>query len=181
MLTDKLPINQFLLNLYFILYFSKPVVKHIEEFIKGAVCKGYKGTVTDIVDLSIANCHRTTYGKFLSEGVWKEEVAWKSLRKYQINLIYNNPSLKEPIFVIYDDTIAEKTKPSSQAKDPIQQADFNYSHLDRKKVWSHQLFTAVLSCAGMILPYLIKRYAKSDKNDKKNGKSKIQIVIDVVN
>jgi len=174
MLTDKSPINQFLLNLYFFLYFSKPVVKHIEEFIKGAVCKGYKGTVKDIVDLSLANCHRTTYGKFLSEGVWKEELAWKSLRKYQIDLIYNNPSTKEPILVIYDDTIAEKTKPSSQAKNPIQQADFNYSHLDRKKVWSHQLFTTTLSCGNMVVPYCIQRYDK-------NVKSKPQMLIDVVN
>ena len=88
-LTDKSPIDQFLLELYFFLYFSKPVIKHIKNFLKGAVCKGYKGTVTDIVELSTANCHRTTYGKFLSESVWKDDLAWKSLRKYQINLIYN--------------------------------------------------------------------------------------------
>ena len=67
-LTEKSPINQFLFNLGFLLYFSKPVLKHIEQFIKGSTQKGYKGTIIDIVLLSLANCHRTTFGKFLSEG-----------------------------------------------------------------------------------------------------------------
>lgn len=68
-LAEKSPINQFLFNLGFFLYFSKPVLKHIEQFIKGSTQKGYKRTVTDIVLFSLANCHRTTFDKFLSEGV----------------------------------------------------------------------------------------------------------------
>ncbi len=172
-LTNKTPINQFFLKLSFFLYFSKPVLKHIEQFINASVCKGYNGTVTDIVGLSLANCHRTTYGKFLSESVFKTEVAWKALKKFQIDLIYNNSSSSEPVFVIYDDTIAEKTKPSSQAKNTIQQADFHYSHLDRKKVFGHQLFTTVLSCKGMVLPYSVERYEKGKR-------SKIQMLCDVV-
>ncbi|GAA0121212.1 hypothetical protein [Clostridium butanoliproducens] len=68
-LTEKSPIMQFLFKLNFFLYFSKPVLRHIEQFIKGSTQKGYKGTVTDIVLLSLANCHRTTFGKFLSQGV----------------------------------------------------------------------------------------------------------------
>ena len=41
-LTEKSSINQFLFKLGFFLYFSKPVLKHIEQFIKGATQKGYK-------------------------------------------------------------------------------------------------------------------------------------------
>ncbi|MDS0525624.1 IS701 family transposase, partial [Clostridium sp. SHJSY1] len=63
-LTEKSPIKQFLFEFGFFLYFSKPVLRHIEQFIKGAIQKGYKGTVTDIVLLSFADCHRTTFGKF---------------------------------------------------------------------------------------------------------------------
>jgi len=68
-LAEKSPISQFLFKLGFSLHFSKPVLKHIEEFIKGSTQKGYKGTITDIVLLSLANCHRTTFGKLLSQGV----------------------------------------------------------------------------------------------------------------
>lgn len=38
-LTKKSPINQFLFSLGFFLYFSKPVLKHIEQFIKGSTQK----------------------------------------------------------------------------------------------------------------------------------------------
>ena len=33
-LSEKSPISQFLFNLGFFLYFSKPVLKHVEQFIK---------------------------------------------------------------------------------------------------------------------------------------------------
>jgi len=172
-LTEKSPINQFLFNLGFLLYFSKPVLKHIEQFIKGSTQKGYKGTVTDIALLSIANCHRTTFGKFLSEGVWSITLAWKGIRKFVVRTIYECSSSNLPIFAIYDDTIAEKTKPSSKAKSPIQETAFHHSHLKRKQVWGHQLLTTMLSCGEKILPYAIERY-------KKGKKSKIQMVCEIV-
>ena len=74
-LTEKSPINQFLFELGFFLYFCKTVLKHIEQFIKGSTQKGYKGTVTDVVLLSLADCHRTTFGKFLSQGKWNTDYA----------------------------------------------------------------------------------------------------------
>lgn len=173
-LSEKSPIFQFLFSLGFFLYFSMPVLKHIEEFIKGSTQKGYKGTVTDIVLLSVANCHRTTYSKFLSEGKWNTEYAEKSMKKFVIRNIYDYSSkFSLSIFVIFDDTIAEKTKPSSQAKSPIQETGFHQSHLKNKQVWGHQLLTTMLSCGRKVLPYSILRYKKGEK-------SKIQMVCDIV-
>ena len=68
-ITENSSIIQYLMKLNFALYFTKPVIRHIVEFIIAATKKGYSGTVTDIVNLSFANCHRTTFGKFLSQGV----------------------------------------------------------------------------------------------------------------
>jgi len=68
-LLEKSPISQFLFSIGFFLYFSKPDLKHIEKFIKGSTQKGYKGTIMDIVLLSLADCNRTTFCKFLSEDV----------------------------------------------------------------------------------------------------------------
>jgi len=172
-LAEKSSINQFLFKLGFFLYFSKPVLKHIEEFIKGSIQKGYKGTVSDIVILSLANCHRTTFGKFLSQGVWNINLAWKGIRKFVIRTVYTCSSSNLPIFAIYDDTIAEKTKPSSQAKSTIQETGFHQSHLKGKQVWGHQLLTTMLSCGKKVLPYSIERYKKGEK-------SKIQMVCDIV-
>ncbi|AND84731.1 hypothetical protein GTH52_05195 [Clostridium tyrobutyricum] len=172
-LTEKSPINQFLFKLGFFLYFSKPVLKHIEEFIKGSTQKGYRGKITDIVLLNLTSCHRTTFGKFLSEGVWNTNYAWKALRKFVINIIYRCSRISNlPIFAIYDDTISEKTKPQLKARNPIQEASFHYSHLKGKQVYGHQLLAAMLSCGKKVLPYSIERY-------KKGKKSKIQMVCNI--
>ncbi|MBP2032680.1 hypothetical protein J2Z42_001354 [Clostridium algifaecis] len=171
-LTEKSPINQFLFKLGFLLYFSKPVLKHIEQFIKGSIQKGYKGTVTDIVLLSLANCHRTTFGKFLSQGVWNITFAWRAIRKFVVRTIYECSSSSLPIFAIYDDTISEKTKPQSKAINPIAEASFHHSHLKGKQVYGHQLLATMLSCGKKVLPYSIERYKKGEK-------SKIQMVCDI--
>jgi Transposase DDE domain len=173
-LTEKSPINQFLFKLGFFLYFSKPVLKHIEQFIKGATQKGYKGTVTDIVLLSLAECHRTTFGKFLSQGIWNINYAWKNIRRFVVSTIIEFSSTDTPIFAIYDDTIAEKTKPSSKAQNTIQETSFHHSHLKHKKVWGHQLLTTMLSSGKKVLPYSIERYKKGEK-------SKIEMVCEIVN
>ena len=81
-------IRNFLLSLSFAFYFSKSVFRHIEEFIIAAVQAGYRGKVVDIAALSYTLCHRTTYGKFLSNGVWKQEYAWRAIRKEAITRVY---------------------------------------------------------------------------------------------
>jgi hypothetical protein len=133
------------------------------DFIKGSVQKGYKGTVTDIVQLSLANCHRTTFGKFLSQGAWKVEYAWDAIREAVVAKKVNRQT-HEPIFSIIDDTIAVKTKPSLQAEKPIQAADFHHSHLENKSVWGHQFLTMMIAVNNMILPYFVERYDKTVKS-----------------
>jgi hypothetical protein len=158
-------IEQYLLKLNFPFFFSKPVVRHMIDFIKGSVQKGYKGTITDIVQLSLANCHRTTFGKFLSQGVWQDEYAWSAIREAVLSFVQKvSCQTQEPIFSIIDDTIAEKTEPSSQAIKPIQAAGFHHSHLKNKSVWGHQFITMMLSVNTMILPYFIERYDKTVKS-----------------
>jgi hypothetical protein len=87
------------------------------------------------VQLSLANYHRTTFGKILSQGVWKAEYAWDVIREAVASFTKKvNRQTQKPIFSIIDDTIATKTKPLSQAEKPIQAADFHHSHLGNKSV-----------------------------------------------
>jgi len=173
-ITEETGIYQYLQGLNFLLYFTKPVLRHIQEFMTAAVQKGYKGTVTDMVALSFANCHRTTFGRFLKKGIWKAAYIWKAVQKEAVNWINTMSKVgNEPVFVIWDDTIAEKTKPSSQALNPIEAAGFHHSHTENKSVWGHQLLAVMLSCGICTLPYLLERYVKG-------AKSKIQMVCDIV-
>ena len=177
-LNNRIPetsaIHNFLIGLCFKFYFSKPVFEHIEEFIKGAISIGYKGKVSNIVSLSNALCHRSSYGKFLSKGAWNHEYIFRAIRKESLKWTLTKArQTRSPIFVIHDDTICEKTKPSSKAKCPIQKTSFHHSHLDKKKVFGHQMLTTLLSCSGDVLPYAIERYEK-------NGESKIDKVCRIV-
>ena len=61
----------------------------------------------------------------------------------------------------WDDTIASKTKPSSQAMHPIEDAYFHQSHLKRKQDYDHQAVAVMLSCNGIVLNYAFVLYNKS--------------------
>lgn len=67
---------------------------------------------------------------------------------------------RQPIYFIIDDTISEKTKPSSKAKNPIEKCSFHNSHLKGKSVYGHQILVSLLSCTGLVLPYLFGIYDK---------------------
>lgn len=61
----------------------------------------------------------------------------------------------------WDDTIASKTKPSSQALHPIEDAYFHQSHLKGKQDYGHQAVAVMLSCNGIVLNYAFVLYNKS--------------------
>ena len=115
---------------------------------------------------------RTTVAHFLNHGKWNDDLLDQILKKEIIRRIYEEAERTgEPIFCIVDDTISSKSKPSSQAKHPIQDAYFHQSHLKRKQDYGHQAVGVMLSCNGIALNYAIIMYDKSQ--------SKIQIVCDI--
>ncbi len=76
------------------------------------------------------------------------------MKHHVINIIYDESKASGyPIFVITDDTICFKTRPSSKAKHPIESAGFHFSHLKRKQDYVHQTVAVLLSCNGITLPY----------------------------
>lgn len=63
--------------------------------------------------------------------------------------------------MIIDDTISEKTVPSSKAKKFTEKCSYHQSHLKNKIVYGHQLVTAMLRCGDVVLPYAIVIYDKA--------------------
>lgn len=76
-----------------------------------------------------------------------------------------------PVFCIVDDTISSKTKPSSRALHPIEDAYFHQSHLKGKQDYGHQAVPVMLSYNGIVLNYAIVMYDKS--------RSKVKIVQEI--
>ena len=84
-----------------------------------------------------------------------------TLKRSVIEIIYSEAARTgKPVFCIVDDTIASKTKPSSRALHPIEDAYFHLSHLKGKQDYGHQAVAIMLSCNGVILNYAFVMYNK---------------------
>jgi len=131
---------------------------------------GYHGKTMDFEKYS--PCHRTTVAHFLNKGKWKDDKLEDILKHAVIQFIYEEARRSgEPVFCIVDDTISSKTKPSSRALHPIEDAYFHQSHLKGKQDYGHQAVAVMLSCNGIVLNYAIVMYDKS--------KSKVKIVQEI--
>lgn len=117
---DHATLRNFLLQHRLPLYFSKPVIQHLTTYMTAATAKGFRGKVVDPAEYS--DRHRTSIGHFLSEGKWDGHVLQRKIQAESLRHIgQKSKQSAEPVFVIHDDTICKKTKPSSQAQCPIEQ------------------------------------------------------------
>ena len=142
-------------------------MKHIMAILISVFSLGYNGKTIDFEKYS--PCHRTTVAHFLNQGKWDDGGLEDIIKSTVIQFIYKEAQRSgKPVFCIVYDTISSKTKPSSQALHPIEDAYFHQSHLKRKQDYGHQAVAVMLSCNGIVLNYAIVMYNKS--------KSKVKIV-----
>ena len=139
---------------------SKIAITHIISILIAIFSIGYRGKTVDFE--SHSDCHRTTIGYFLNKGKWDESVIENTVKRMVIDVIYEEAKRTgKPVFCVIDDTILSKTKPSSKAKHPIEDAYFHFSHLKKKQDYGHQAISIMLSCNGITLNYAIVMYDKS--------------------
>ena len=152
--------------------FRRLVLRHIMSILIAVFMLGYKGKTTQMSEESEA--HRTTVAHFLNHGNWNDNALEYAIKQRAIRTIYEEAERTgKPVFCIVDDTISSKTKPSSRALHPIENAYFHQSHLKKKQDYGHQAVGVMLSCNGIVLNYAIVMYDKS--------RSKIQIVCEIAN
>ena len=145
-------------------------MKHIMAILISVFSLGYHGKTIDFEKYS--PCHRTTVAHFLNKGKWDDTKLEDILKSTVIQFIYKEAQQSgKPVFCIVDDTISSKTKPSSRALHPIEDAYFHQSHLKGKQDYGHQAVAVMLSCNGIVLNYAIVMYDKS--------KSKVKIVQEI--
>ena len=133
-------------------FYSNRVINHLMSILISIFISGYHGKTTDFAKNS--SCHRTTIAHFLNSGKWDDTLLSDTLKQSVIEIIYSEAARTgKPVFCIADDTIASKTKPSSQALHPIEDAYFHQSHLKGKQDYGHQAVAVMLSCNGIVLNY----------------------------
>ena len=117
--------------------YSNRVINHLMSILISIFISGYHGKTTDFAKNS--SCHRTTIAHFLNSGKWDDPLLADTLKRSVIEIIYSEAARTgKPVFCIVDDTIASKTKPSSRALHPIEDAYFHQSHLKGKQDYGHQ-------------------------------------------
>ena len=147
------------------------ILKHIMSILICVFTIGYRGKTVQMEKCS--ENHRTTIAYFLNHGKWDENILEQCVKAEVIRRIYGEAERTgKPIYCIVDDTIASKTKPSSRALHPIEDAYFHQSHLKKKQDYGHQAVGVMLSCNGIVLNYAMVLYDKS--------RTKIQIACDIV-
>lgn len=121
---------------------------------------GYRGKTVDFARYS--DRHRTSLAHFLNKGKWDSAVLETSLRESVIEKVYQHSrETNQPVLCIIDDTIASKTRPSSQAVHPMEAASNHMSHLKGQMDYGHQAIGVMLACGELILNYAILLYDKS--------------------
>ena len=171
-ISKDLSINKFLNDLKCDFYLTKPQFKNLKTILTGMITNGYNGKISQIAEYSLS--HRTSIGRFISNSSWDENLITNSMQKNLINtMTERSEKSKEPVYFIIDDTISKKTKPSSQAKKPIENCKYVYSHLENKTVYGHQIIVTLLSCNGLTLPYSVDVYDKQTMSKIELAKSLI--------
>ena len=139
--------------------YSSRVINHLMSIQISIFISGYHGKTTDFAKNS--SCHRITIAHFLNSGKWDDSLLSDTLKRSVIEIIYSEAARTgKPVFCIVGDTIASKTKPSSRALHPIEDAYFHQSHLKGKQDFGHQAVAVMLSCNGIVLNYAFVMYNK---------------------
>ena len=126
-------------------FFSNRVIGHLMSILISIFISGYHGKTTDFAQNS--PCHRTIVAHFLNSGKWDDSLLSDTLKRSAIEIIYSEAARTgKPVFCIVDDTIASKTKPSSRALHPIEDAYFHQSHLKGKSASNVLLSLRLLVC-----------------------------------
>ncbi len=98
----------------------------------------------------------------------------KNIRESVIEKVYQHSrETNQPVLCIIDDTIASKTRPSSQAVHPMEATSNHMSHLKGRMDYGHQAIGVMLACGELVLNYAILLYDKSQ--------SKIDMVSSIAN
>ena len=160
-ISDSNSIFKFLKQLDLDLFLSKPQFNHLNQFLNVMIQENYQGKIS-----AVKHCHRTSFGRFLTDSPWDDEAVAEQFQSYVLSCIYHrSQQTKHPIYVLIDDTTCIKTKPSSQVNHSIQGCGWHFSHLHHQHVYGHQFVTLMLQCEDLILPYQIIPYEK-DKQTK---------------
>ena len=137
------------------------------------ITKGFSGTLTDLHHGSFHPNHRTTLIHFFTKSPWEEEALLHKPQQWILRRVERIAKQEnQPLFVSIDDTICQKTKPSSRATHAIQGCDWHYSHSEKKSIWGHSLVWFMVHTAPRRFPLPSASTTRRREKAKGNSRSR---------
>jgi hypothetical protein len=159
MLSDTDSIFKFLEDFDLKCVLSIPQHRHLVNILNQMMTVNFSGKMNDF-----KHCHRTSASRFLNVSPWDDELFQFYVEDYIIRTICQQALMDQTVYVLIDDTLSEKTKPSSRAKKKIENCSWHKSHTGGKKmIYGHQFVCVVLRCGGISLPYKMIPYEKGER------------------
>ena len=135
-------------------YYPESKLNNITDFVCAFLCGGFDGKLSHIAKHCHSNKHRTSYGHFLNSNSFKDEYLKKIIQNEAlVSMKHSSVS-----YIVIDDTVCTKSKPSSQAVNPTESAQYHFSHKEHKKVYGHQVFQALIKVDEKVFPYDFSLY-----------------------
>lgn len=173
-ITEKKDIIKFIKEIKIDIYLTNIQKIYFTLIIMSFAMSGSCNKIKNISNMYFVNKHKTSIGRFLSKSIFDIEKIINIYQKYIRKIILNISLItKNAIETIIDDTVLEKTKPSSKAKNPSEKCGYHHSHTKGIRVYGYQVVIVLLKCGVVKLPYSIKIYDKSKM-------SKIKMAIDII-
>jgi hypothetical protein len=143
--------------------FTAKAAGMLAAFLIGMAARGFRGKMVDL-ERACGAC-RTTFSRFLSGGKWSGEDLGRFIKKYALRCVLDKAKATGlPIFVIIDDTVNPKSKPSGSAKDPTEGAGFHHSHLLNESVWGRRAVAVTPKRGDLCLNYDVWLYDKTTES-----------------
>jgi hypothetical protein len=158
---EKDKIDKFLEKLNIKFYLTPIQVRNLVIYMYFYFEISFNGKIKNITNVYFCNTHRSSINRFLTSSPWDEEKILSVLKKDVIKSIQNiSMETGQPIQLIIDDTITEKTKPSSKALNTTEGTQYHFSHTKGKSVFGHQIVVGILKCGKTKIPIEIVLYNK---------------------
>lgn len=152
------------MNLRF--FMSRPAFRHVSYLLEGWTQAHRNGSITALKEAAHHPAHLSSVTRFFQTSRFDDEALERKLQRDLLVRIRKQASKDQPILILIDDTVIPKSKPSSQAAQPMEDGGYHFDHKKQGMVYGHQWLTLMIGTKEKLYPYHIERYSKHNEKSK---------------
>ena len=151
-------------------FMSAPAARHMQQLLEGWTREHRNGSVKALQEAANHSAHHSSVTRFFRTSRVDDDALERKLQRLVLQHVRRQASGTHPVLIAIDDTVVPKSKPSSQAHQPIDDGGYHFDHQTGTTVYGHQWLTIMAGTSERLYPYHIERYDKE-------GPSKIDLAL----